>query len=122
MGSNWKKAPAENIDFFDKILVNHPDVEKRKMFGYPCAFLRGNMFFGLFEDSFFLRLSEEDRARIITLNLAAPFEPLPGRVMKEYVALSTEAVSGSDIFQTWFEKSIGFTARLPVKPKKAGKK
>jgi TfoX/Sxy family transcriptional regulator of competence genes len=122
MGSNWKKAPPENIDFFDKVLVNHPEVEKRKMFGYPCAFLRGNMFFGLFDDSFFLRLPEEDRTTINSLHLATPFEPLPGRVMKEYVALSTEAISEKGIFQTWFEKSIGFTLSLPLKPKKAGKK
>ncbi len=45
MDSAWKKAPQENIDFFNDVLEKHPEVEKRKMFGYPCAFMGGNMFF-----------------------------------------------------------------------------
>ncbi len=122
MGSTWKKAPQQNIDFFNKVLENHPEVEKRKMFGYPCAFLGGNMFFGLFEETYFLRLPEEERARINSLHQAAPFEPLPGRAMKEYVALSTEVISDGEAFQTWFEKSILFASSLPAKEKKGGKK
>ena len=30
-------------------LPRHPDVEPRKMFGYPCAFVRGSFWIGLFE-------------------------------------------------------------------------
>lgn len=120
--SKWKKAPQNQVDFFNQTLVNHPEVEKRQMFGYPCAFLGGNMFFGLFEDSVFLRLSSEDREEIQRENLATPFEPMPGKVMKEYVRLSPAAVQDEGMFLPWFERSRVFTAHLPVKVKKGSKK
>jgi TfoX/Sxy family transcriptional regulator of competence genes len=122
MGSTWKKAPQEKVDFFNEVLVNHSEVERRKMFGYPCAFLGGNMFFGLFEDAVFLRLAEEDRSQITAGQMAVQFEPLPGRVMREYVTLSPEIVNDNEIFQNWFKKSLVYAARLPVKVKKGSKK
>ncbi|MHB1254228.1 MAG: hypothetical protein ACYCZ1_08680 [Candidatus Humimicrobiaceae bacterium] len=33
-------------------------MEKRKMFGYPVTFIRGNMFIGVHGDSMILRLPE----------------------------------------------------------------
>jgi TfoX/Sxy family transcriptional regulator of competence genes len=122
MPSHWKKASPEKVDFFYQVLKNHPDVEKRKMFGYPCAFIRGNMFFGLFEDSIFLRLSENDRQEILASGEGAAFEPLPGRVMKEYMTLSPKTTSNSTAFEAWFSKSWEFTSSLPPKEKKGGKK
>ncbi len=43
------------------------------------------MLCGVFADRLMLRLSDEDRARFLKLPGARPFEPTPGRVMKEYV-------------------------------------
>jgi hypothetical protein len=54
--------------------------------------------------------------------MAVPFEPLPGRVMKEYVTLSPEVVNDDAIFQGWFKKSLVYAASLPVKEKKGSKK
>jgi len=120
--SSWRKAPPESEIFFEEILKDHPDTEKRRMFGYPCAFLHGNMFFGLFQDSMFLRLSETDRVDIIQLGEGVHFEPMPGRPMKEYVALSPGAVSDQEKFNNWFTKSHAYAASLPQKVKKGGKK
>jgi TfoX/Sxy family transcriptional regulator of competence genes len=120
--SSWRKAPPENELFFEEILKEHPDAEKRRMFGYPCAFTHGNMFFGLFQESVFLRLSETDRVEIIQRGEAALFEPMPGRPMKEYVALSPVAVSDEEKFKNWFLKSHIYAASLPEKVKKGGEK
>ncbi len=120
--SSWQKASPENEIFFEEILKEHPDAEKRRMFGYPCAFIHGNMFFGLFQESVFLRLSEFDRAEIIQRGEATLFEPMPGRPMKEYVALSPTAVSDDEKFKNWFSKSHTYAASLPEKVKKGGKK
>jgi len=103
-------------------LKEHPDTEKRRMFGYPCAFLHGNMFFGLFQDSVFLRLSETDRVDIFQLGEGVFFEPMPGRPMKEYVALSPVAVSDQEKFKNWFTKSLTYTESLPQRVKKGEKK
>jgi TfoX/Sxy family transcriptional regulator of competence genes len=122
LSSSWRKAPPENEIFFEEIMKEHPDTDKRRMFGYPCAFLRGNMFFGLFQESVFLRLSETDRVEIIQRGEASLFEPMPGRPMKEYVALSTNAFSDRDEFRIWFTKSHAYAVSLPEKVKNGGKK
>ncbi|MHB1334334.1 MAG: TfoX/Sxy family protein [Candidatus Humimicrobiaceae bacterium] len=55
----WIKASEKPlIETFDKIIPNLPGVEKRKMFGYPVTFIRGNMFIGVHGDSMILRLPE----------------------------------------------------------------
>ncbi len=39
----WKKSSAKLIAAFDASLPVDPRVERRSMFGYPCAFTGGNM-------------------------------------------------------------------------------
>ena len=64
------------------------DVKKKKMFGCPVYFAKDNMLAGIFENDIFIRLSEQDRQKIISENdEVMPFEPMKGRVMKEYVVL-----------------------------------
>ena len=45
----WKKSPPALIETFDAVLPGAP-AERRLMFGYPAAFVNGNMFMSLFED------------------------------------------------------------------------
>ncbi len=58
----FTKAPKELVQWFERALKDFPMATARKMFGYPCAFVNGNMFAGLFQDEMFLRLSDEGRA------------------------------------------------------------
>ena len=60
----WRPAPASLIQQFAGAVERIPSVEQRKMFGYPAAFLNGNMFAGLFQDHVVVRLSVEDRAEL----------------------------------------------------------
>ena len=39
----WKKAPAALIDLFGASLPDDPRIERRQMFGYPAAFVNGNL-------------------------------------------------------------------------------
>ncbi len=43
----WKKSSPALIAYFDKALPDDPRVERRQMFGYPCAFVNGQLFTGL---------------------------------------------------------------------------
>ena len=46
----WKPAPPDLVSLFDRVVPADPAVERRKMFGYPCAFVGGNMVCGLYQD------------------------------------------------------------------------
>lgn len=86
--------PGEVVRAFDEALAGIPLIERRKMFGYPCAFVRGQMLCGVFADRIMLRLSDPDRAEYLELPGAKVFEAMPGRPMREYVEL-TPGIMGS---------------------------
>jgi TfoX/Sxy family transcriptional regulator of competence genes len=113
----WKKAPEELVAFLaDK--MKGIDCEYRKMFGYPAYFINGNMFAGLFEDMLFLKLSASDREDIIQLEPGVrPFEPMPGRAMKEYLMIP-ENLYRDELFDEWLKRSYDYASSLP--PKKKG--
>lgn len=117
----FEKADPEMVSFFD-VIAPGPEagVEKRKMFGYPCRFVNGNMFMGLHNNNMILRLAEKDRADFVKLG-GKPFEPMPGRVMKEYVVVPKEMIKSRSL-KAWIDRSLGYTSALPSKQKKAKKK
>lgn len=83
----WCPAPEALVNRFNHVIKSFPKAEPKKMFGYPCAFINGNMFTGLHQESMILRLSPEDRETLLAIEGAAPFQPMPNRIMKEYVAI-----------------------------------
>ena len=72
-------APDALVRAFENAMKNWPMAERRKMFGYPTAFINAQMFAGLFRDRMFLRLSETDRIKFMAEHATGPFEPVPGR-------------------------------------------
>ena len=113
----WRRAPDALIQQFGRAVEGLPGVESRKMFGYPAVFVNGNMFAGLFHDSMILRLNAEDRD---TFPGAAPFEPMPGRPMREYVVAPASVLDSMTLLHTWLERARSFAASLP--PKQSARK
>lgn len=97
-------------------------VESRRMFGCPCHFVNGNMMAGLFGNQIFLRLSPEDRQEFLELPFAAPFEPLPGRVMREYAMAPLDAIEATETLPEWLQRSLDFCSELPPKAPKPRRK
>jgi len=94
------------------------DCQKKFMFGSPTYFINNNMFVGIHQDTIILRLSEKDREEILSTNdEAAPFEPMEGRIMKEYIALPESIYGNMDEFRKWLNRSYKYTSSL--KPKAA---
>ncbi len=118
----WKKAPEELARFLEENLRD-VDCQFRKMFGYPVYFINNNMFIGAHEHNLFIRLSAEERERVLsTHDETAPFEPLPGRVMKEYVTIPDHIYGDPDIFPDLLARSVAYVSSLPPKVKKKRKK
>jgi hypothetical protein len=92
-----------------------PDITQRQMFGYPCAWISGNMLTGLFAEQWWVRLSEPDRDALLALPSAHPFEPMPGRTMGRYVVLPADIAASDTDLDAWLAKAIDFTRTLPPK-------
>jgi TfoX/Sxy family transcriptional regulator of competence genes len=111
-------AAPEAVAQFESLAPVAPDIARRVMFGQPVAFLNGNMFFGVHGDRLFLRLSTEDRAEAAKLPGVTPFEPMPGRPMKEYVVLPPSLVRDGRRAREWIGRSTGYVRGLPPKKPK----
>ncbi|HEY51172.1 MAG TPA: TfoX/Sxy family protein [Dehalococcoidia bacterium] len=93
--------------------------ERKYMFGSPTFFINNNMFAGVHQRTIILRLSELDRSEILaTHTQAKPFEPMPGRVMREYIALSGALCKDEAVLQGWLERAYKYTRSLPPKEPK----
>jgi TfoX/Sxy family transcriptional regulator of competence genes len=114
------KSPPELIAAFDAALPP-PPVERRVMFGYPAAFIGGNLFFSLFADSMVLRLPEEERKKLLAVEGARPFEPMPGRVMKDYVRVPPSVAGAPKKLKLWIEKALKYAQGMPAKVRKSKK-
>jgi TfoX/Sxy family transcriptional regulator of competence genes len=116
---SWQKSSQEMVELFQTIAPG-PPAESRKMFGYPCAFLGGNLFMGLFVDNLFLRLGDEDRAALEAQG-GSPFAPMAGRPMKGYVVVPQAMLSDLAGLDQWVARSLEFAGSLPVKVPKPRK-
>jgi len=110
----WKKTSPELVAAFDRAVPTSPAVARRPMFGYASAFVNGNMFAGTFQDSIVVRLAETDRAALLKLKGAAPFEPM-GHPMKEYVLVPASIVSKPKELGAWIERGHRYALTLPAK-------
>jgi TfoX/Sxy family transcriptional regulator of competence genes len=114
----WKK-PSEELSRFLEESISSFDVKKKKMFGCPVYFANDNMISGVFGNDIFIRLSEQDRKKIISENdEVMPFEPVKGRVMKEYVVLPDSLYNDPEKFHELLRSSHEYVSSLHVKQKK----
>ncbi|MCA9507190.1 MAG: TfoX/Sxy family protein [Myxococcales bacterium] len=115
----WKKSPQDLQEIFYSSMEEFPSVELRKMFGYPCAFLNGNMMTGLHEENFAIRLPSLERQKALDSKQGNIFAPMKGRIMKEYLALSKNIIDDKKKLHAWLLKSFDYTNSLPKKEKKS---
>jgi TfoX/Sxy family transcriptional regulator of competence genes len=115
-------APPELTRQFQAALSSVPGAEPRKMFGYLAGFIGGNMFAGIFQDSIVLWLPSADRAELLDERGARPFEPMPGRVMREYAVMPKSLLEEPGQLAAWLMRARAHVAKLPAKPGKPARK
>ena len=116
-GMAWRKPPPELVARFDAALPDDPACERRQMFGCPAAFVRGNMFAGLHQESVFVRLGGADRAALLDAG-GQPFEPMPGRVMREYLVAPAAVRDEARALRRWLGRAFVHAAALPPKQRR----
>ena len=109
------RPSAEATRLFRDLLPAAPGVVARKMFGQPAAFVHGHLFFGVFGGNVFVRLSEGDRTKVERIPGVVPFEPMPGRPMREYRVLPRSLLARPAEARQWVGRSLEFARGLPPK-------
>ena len=117
----WRTAPSDLVERFHEAVAGIEGIEVRKMFGYPAAFIGGNLTAGLYQESVMVRLPETERKERLTDGWSH-FEPMPGRPMREYLALPPDAAGDVIAMRHWVERAAAHVRTLPpkaAKPRKA---
>jgi TfoX/Sxy family transcriptional regulator of competence genes len=116
----FSKAPPGVVAAFDDAISGLRDVVRKPMFGYPSAFVNGNLFAGVFQDRMMVRLGTADREEALGVVGARTFEPMAGRPMREYVELPAAMLSDHVALRAWAGRAAAYAATLPPKtPRKA---
>jgi TfoX/Sxy family transcriptional regulator of competence genes len=108
-----------SIDLFKSLVPDDPEVSIKPMFGNISAFVNGNMFFGLFGNDLFVRLSGPDREELLKKKGASNLEPMKDRPMKDYVIMPRAWKDDPEAIRAWVSRSLAWTSKLA--PKKTGK-
>jgi TfoX/Sxy family transcriptional regulator of competence genes len=116
--TGWSKSPPELVERFEETMSGIPGTSLRKMFGYPAAFAaNGHMCTGLHQDRWVIRLPDDARAELADAG-GTPFEPMPGRPMREYLVIPQPILDDAAQLQAWLERSLAYTEALPAKAKR----
>lgn len=115
-------APQEMITLFERVIKTVPGAQVRKMFGYPTAFINGNMFAGLHDNYMIVKLAPDDLKMLMQSHKTHLFEPMPGRPMKEYVVIPPAIINSEPELVEWLGKSFDYVNSFPAKQPKKKKK
>ncbi|HEX5824718.1 MAG TPA: TfoX/Sxy family protein [Candidatus Limnocylindrales bacterium] len=110
----FSKSPPGLIERFAAVMDRYPDATRKKMFGYPAAFVGGNMATGLFADRWVVRLPDAEIEPAKATGAGA-FEPMPGKPMKSFVVIPTADVDDDAAIGAWVERGLAHAESLPPK-------
>jgi hypothetical protein len=116
----WVKSSDALSRRFEAALPKHPDLQPRKMFGYPCCFVKGVFFTGLHEEKVVMRLPDEVKAQLPALDGAAAFDPMGGRPMKQWWVVPPSIIGDAGKLSALIADAFGRVQPLPGKAAKPG--
>jgi len=111
---SFPKSPPRLVERFGAVMDGFPDAQRKKMFGYPAAFVGGNMATGLFGDDWVVRLSDEEIEAAKAAGVSQ-FEVMPGKAMKSFVTIPRKDVADDAAIRRWVERGMAHARSLPAK-------
>src|SRR5262245_13146698 len=109
-----EKPTPTTVAYYDEAVPADPRAKKGAMFGHPCAFVNGNMFFGTFAQSVVVRLGARRTAELASGKLRV-FEPMPGRAWKDYLQVGAGMLPAKEI-AALAREALEHTSALAPKP------
>jgi TfoX/Sxy family transcriptional regulator of competence genes len=100
------------------LVPKDPKVTVKLMFGNDAAFANGNLFFGVYGPSLFVRLPESEAKELLGKAGAGAFEPVAGHAMTGYYTVPSGWMGKPEQVRPWVSRSLKWTLTLPPKKKK----
>lgn len=116
-----EKPTPEIIQRFEGLLPDDPRVERRAMFGMPCAFVHGQMFLGTFEDTLVVRVGAERAAALHGEPGLALFTTPRGGAWRQHLRVSPTLLVG-DPLPGLVAEALRLAASAPPKAPRAPRK
>jgi TfoX/Sxy family transcriptional regulator of competence genes len=113
----WRKSSQALVERFEAAVAGIDGLEQRKMFGYPAGFIGGNLTTSLHQESWIVRLGDDERNERVAAGWTN-FEPMPGRPMRGYVAMPADVAADPDQARAWVERAAAYVRSLPPKAAK----
>jgi TfoX/Sxy family transcriptional regulator of competence genes len=113
-GGTMPKPSEQAKVAFTKLVPDGPAVTLRPMFGNLAAFVNGNMFAGLFGEDLFVRLPEDESAKVRKQG-GRDFAPMAGRPMKGYVTVPGTWRDKPAAVKGWIATALEVTGKMPAK-------
>jgi len=117
----WPKTPPEVAERFQASVAGIDSVQVRPMFGFPAAFINGNMTAGTFRDRILVRLPPPELEAQLEAGWTT-FEPMPGRPMTGYLTVPSDVAADADQLRGWVERAADYVRTLPPKEPKSRKR
>lgn len=99
----YDKALAVELE---AVMGDIPGAKAGKMFGMPGYKVNGKLAVGMFEDSVVAKVGAARTAELVGKGGVEPFEPLPGRVWKEWIRLRGDLRKQRGLL----EEAVGYVA------------
>src|SRR5579875_3435980 len=99
----FPKPSPELVALFEAALPDDPAIVRKKVFGSPSAVVNGNMFAGARGERLLVRLPRPALDELLALPGAEPFEPLPGRPMRDFALLPESLHTDPAAVRGWLE-------------------
>ena len=115
---SWSTPEPALVALFDETVCADARVERRTLFGCPAAFVGGHLAGTVFRDQLVLKLGTADLEALREGRTPVPFEPLPGRRMRELYVVPRGIVSDREALSRWIAAALERVAGWP--PKTAG--
>lgn len=105
---------------YEAALPDDTRIERKRMFGSPCAFVNRQMFFGTFEESLVARVGPERVAALAEEEGMQVFTLSPGKQWNDYVQM--DLTVDPSIFAELASEALSWAAALPKKSKRPKRK
>lgn len=116
-------APAPGVDWVGRSALRHRHGCGEAAIGLDLEGDRAgrNLATSLHRDTLIVRLPEDERRGRLEAGWQQ-FEPMPGRPMREYLAVPDAVAADATEARRWMERAADYVRTLPPKAPKAAKK